>query len=78
MAYGASEEEAAQKGKSIVLHVLADMVESGAEGPHTDSGLRKRTRESVGPENFVVAESPEAAARLREEQGVVAGFAQGD
>jgi predicted RNase H-like HicB family nuclease len=33
MAYGASEEEAVRKVKSIALQVLADMVESGDELP---------------------------------------------
>jgi predicted RNase H-like HicB family nuclease len=33
MAYGASEEEAMRKVKSIALQVLADMIESGDEIP---------------------------------------------
>jgi len=33
MAYGASEEEAVRKVKSIALQVLADMIESGEEVP---------------------------------------------
>jgi predicted RNase H-like HicB family nuclease len=33
MAYGASEEEAVQKVKSIALQVFADMIESGDEVP---------------------------------------------
>ncbi|MEO8597612.1 MAG: type II toxin-antitoxin system HicB family antitoxin [Candidatus Solibacter sp.] len=33
MAYGATEEEAVRKVKSIALQVLADMIESGEEVP---------------------------------------------
>ena len=33
MAYGATEEEAVRKVKSIALQVLADMIESGDEVP---------------------------------------------
>jgi predicted RNase H-like HicB family nuclease len=33
MAYGASEEEATRKVKSIALQVLADMIESGEDVP---------------------------------------------
>jgi predicted RNase H-like HicB family nuclease len=33
MAYGASEEEAVRKVKSIALQVLTDMIESGEEVP---------------------------------------------
>ena len=33
MAYGASEDEAVRKVKSIALQVLADMIESGEEVP---------------------------------------------
>jgi predicted RNase H-like HicB family nuclease len=33
MAYGASQEEAVRKVKSIALQVLADMIESGEEVP---------------------------------------------
>ncbi|MGA2434680.1 MAG: type II toxin-antitoxin system HicB family antitoxin, partial [Bryobacteraceae bacterium] len=33
MAYGASEAEAVRKIKSIALHVLADMIESGDDLP---------------------------------------------
>ena len=33
MAYGAAEEEAVRKVKSIALQVLADMIESGEEVP---------------------------------------------
>ena len=33
MAYGASEEEAVRKVKSIALQVLADMIDSGEEVP---------------------------------------------
>lgn len=33
MAYGASEQEAVRKVKSIALQVLADMIESGEEVP---------------------------------------------
>jgi len=33
MAYGASEEEAVRKVKSIALQVLADMIESGEDVP---------------------------------------------
>ena len=34
MAYGATEEEAARKVKSIALQVLADMIESGEDAPN--------------------------------------------
>jgi predicted RNase H-like HicB family nuclease len=33
MAYGASEEDAVRKAKSIALQVLADMIESGEDVP---------------------------------------------
>ena len=35
MAYGAAEEEAVRKVKSIALQVLADMIESGEEVPES-------------------------------------------
>ncbi len=35
MAYGASEEEAIRKAKSIALQILADMIENGEEVPES-------------------------------------------
>ena len=39
MAYGADEEEAVRKVKTIALQVLADMIESGDEIPEQLKGL---------------------------------------
>ncbi len=41
MAYGASEEEATRKVKSIALQVLADMIESGEDVPEPPDSLPK-------------------------------------
>jgi predicted RNase H-like HicB family nuclease len=35
MAYGATEEEAVRKAKSIALQILADMIENGEEVPES-------------------------------------------